>query len=172
MAIKSEITGVERVNKNFKLFAIGSTNNIFAALIKGALLVQREAQLLTPVDLGNLRASGYTVFSKNDKVPAGNNKGRFKSDGDKGDVSRLNSGHTSVVGRSKSEVKAKKDKTTGAIINPKAIVGFTAFYAQAVHEDLNVKHTVGEAKYLEKSLKRNTTKLISFINAAGKKGVN
>lgn len=172
MAIKSDITGVEKVNKNFKKFAFEFTNDVFAGLIKGALLVQREAQLLTPVDLGNLRASGYTVFSKNDEVPAATTKGRFKSDGSKSDVSRLQSGHTAVITKSKGEVKSKKDKTTGALINPKAIVGFTAFYATVVHEDLDVKHTVGEAKYLEKSLKRNTSKIIGFINAAGKKGVS
>lgn len=41
-----------------------SGQDVAAGLVRGALLIQREAQKLTPVDTGALKASAYTAFSQ------------------------------------------------------------------------------------------------------------
>lgn len=51
-------------------------------------------------------------------------------------------GREKVFGKLNNDAK-RYDKASG-------IVGYTASYAIYVHEDLRARHTVGEAKYLEK----------------------
>lgn len=49
----------------------------------------------------------------------------------------------------------------------KVFIGYTAFYAPFVHEDLEAKHTVGEAKFLEKSVKMNQDRILEELAKAG-----
>jgi hypothetical protein len=42
-------------------------------------------------------------------------------------------------------------------------IGFNAEYAVFVHEDLNAHHDVGQAKYLEASVRNNASKFAPFV---------
>lgn len=49
----------------------------------------------------------------------------------------------------------------------KVLIGYTAFYAPFVHEDLEATHTIGEAKFLEKSVKMNQDRILEELAKIG-----
>lgn len=51
------------------------------------------------------------------------------------------------------------------------IVGYTAAYAIYVHENMNAKHTVGQAKFLEKPAREKRDVLAALVATAAKAGV-
>jgi Flp pilus assembly protein CpaB len=53
---------------------------------------------------------------------------------------------------------------------PKVIVGYTQRYAIYVHEMIHLKHTVGQAKYLEEPFRTMTKVLSDIILKEVKKG--
>lgn len=97
--------GLTEAEKNFIAGAV-------RGLKRAGLLVQGDAQKLTPVDEGNLRGSAYTE----------------------------------LVGTLTVQV------------------GYTAEYAPHVHEDLQARHTVGEAKFLEKSVQQNAGDVLKILH--------
>ena len=52
-----------------------------------------------------------------------------------------------------------------------ALVGYTQAYAIYVHENLEAKHPVGQAKFLETPMRENEAELRQVINDALKRGV-
>lgn len=42
-------------------------------------------------------------------------------------------------------------------------IGFNTNYAAAVHEKLNARHAVGQAKFLEEAMKQNSSKFGPFV---------
>lgn len=46
---------------------------------------------------------------------------------------------------------------------PKVIVGFSASYALRVHEDLNMRHTNGRAKFLEVAIRNNRARAMKMV---------
>lgn len=91
-----------------------------AGLMKAGLLVRREAQKLTPIDQGNLRASAYSGL---DPIAA-----RYVE------------------------------------------VGYTAHYAPYVHEDLEARHEVGQAKFLEEAVARKRKEVLEVMRRAAEIG--
>lgn len=68
--------------------------------------------------------------------------------------------------REKFKLRGKRHK------NSSTIVGFTANYAVYVHENMEAKHTVGQAKFLEQPLRQlandgTFTKIVSDVVRAG-----
>lgn len=54
------VKGLEDINKKLRKIAKESPKAVEAGAYAGGLLVQREAQLGTPVEYGNLQGSAYT----------------------------------------------------------------------------------------------------------------
>lgn len=52
--------------------------------------------------------------------------------------------------------------------NPVGEVGVTADYAIFVHEDLEARHEVGEAKYLENAVKESRSEILDIIRKRAK----
>jgi len=46
-------------------------------------------------------------------------------------------------------------------------IGYTAYYAVYVHEDLEAYHEVGEAKFLDKAIKMNQKRIIEELAKGG-----
>ena len=47
--------------------------------------------------------------------------------------------------------------------HPAAVIGYQAAYAPFVHEDLEARHTNGEAKFLEKALNENQGRILKIV---------
>lgn len=113
-------------------------------LIKAGLTIQRKAQEIVPVDLGNLRSSAFTVWTgmrEAVEVP------KFESDPEgkrKVDVGRLATDHDRIT----SEYSARAESVMSDRVM-KVFVGFSAYYAIFVHENV-AKHQSGKTwKFLE-----------------------
>ncbi|MCP4475385.1 MAG: hypothetical protein GY821_12635 [Gammaproteobacteria bacterium] len=138
-------------------------------LLEAALLIRGDAQRITPVDTGNLKASAYVMWG---------GKGRsIKSKSeplDQGEMSkRKNTGpdHATVI--SQRDVANQKNRS------PFAEIGYTANYAAAVHERLKSRHAkpekkggrmvqIGQAKFLEQAFLQNEKRVLQIIRRRAK----
>jgi len=53
-------------------------------------------------------------------------------------------------------------------LDPKVEIGCTAFYAPYVHENLDARHNVGEAKFLENALNESKLEIIGILKDGAK----
>ncbi len=163
MALKTSrpmsVTGLTRTiaNLNTQMLAIPKVTK--AGLVQSGLLIQREAQLNCPIDMGNLRASAYTVWSNTGKM----SNPRFKDDTTSDvDTARMKMDHTLAVAEQGMEAMGKT----------KVSVGFSAYYALYVHENLEARHSNGTAKFLEKAVLDNTHKILTITSATVRKATS
>lgn len=143
-------------------------------LIQAAIHVRRETETVapvTPVDLGNLRASWFVVSTlgqAEDTVGSGNFRNR---PGSKENLAqRLRADHNAYIQAAMTEVNMRKQ--------PMVIMGYSAFYAAIVHEMIwqdfsgawrkNKRGGGGGSrnagpKWLEIAIKRNKKKIVSIV---------
>jgi hypothetical protein len=117
-----------------------------AGLIEAGFAIIRNAQERVPVDLGNLRSSGYVLWDRGNKGPT-----KQWSGPEAGKMQQL---HAQVIGEQKSQATRNQ-----------VVIGFTAFYAIYVHEDLTVNHSSGEAKFLQKAIESQKDRVIRIVQA-------
>lgn len=134
-------------------------------LIKGGLLILRESQKTVPVDLGNLRASGYVLW---DTSSSGTKKQfkskRGKKEASKQVVTRLMNDRQKIISEHQAALRLASKKKI--IVE----VGYTAFYAVFVHEDMNASHTKGQrAKYLQRAIQENSRRVFRIVAEEAKK---
>ena len=128
-------------------------------MLTAGLLVKGKALRKIPVDTANLKSSGYVIWGMrktniDSPIPDFNvssfgelgSKKRFNT------LQKLRSDHNEVIAREKKSSK-----------EPFATIGFTAFYALFVHEDLTARHKVGQAKFLEQALLENKPQILSIL---------
>jgi len=154
-------------------------------LIEAGLLIQKDAQSRTPVDLGNLKASGMTVWKGKKAVPmpawkssrakGASPKKKSSTEGpswrrrisvgeDK--VALLREGHTSMSSELKQLTGLSDD-----FWSPTVMVGFSAYYALWVHENLHVSHRVGEAQFLRRAVICNFDKILAVVKQSNVKAI-
>jgi len=137
------VLGVKKLLENLGEVSEKVIKGTRKGVIKAALDIEAAAKSNAPVDLGNLKASGYTV-------------------GPEDMTGALASGFTGensgkIVKARDSSVAASKKRVKKSIM-PTAMVGFGANYAIYVHE---LHATKG--KFLERAVRenrRNTLKVI------------
>ncbi len=135
---------VTKLNKATREVMVGTKKGF----IVGGFLLQREAQIRTPVDLRNLEASAFLIWDDGMNATA-----QFKGD----DSGRLSSDHTSVIQSEQSMIS--KD-----VFTPEIELGFTAYYAIYVHEDKDAKHPgKGDSKFLEEAVEANQTQFLDAV---------
>lgn len=119
-------------------------------LIAAGLYIQRMSQKNSPVDLGNLKASAFTIWpgKKGAKMP------NFTGD----DTQMLKTNHEIVSNKATGTVNANSHNNRTVVE-----VGHTAFYAVYVHEDMAAKHPVGTAKFLQRALSENQPKILELV---------
>jgi len=123
-------------------------------LSTAALLIKARALKQTPVDTGNLRASAYVVGGD---TGAQNYFSRQMSE-------RLKRGMaTEYVGGVSPRIEARK-KTK----QPWAVVGYTASYAIYVHEMENVRHEIGNWKFLHNAIAESEKDILKIIKRSAK----
>ena len=121
-------------------------------LIRASVLVRRDMENtppLIPLDTGNLRASYYTVTAFT--VSQGGTPS-FKGE----DADRLAFEHQAEVFEAQGVVHS---------IDPIVVMGFSAHYAVAVHENMEAEFQRPGAgpKFFENALQRNTSEMLRII---------
>ena len=173
--------GIDKVLQNLNKEAAKIGRTSVKNLLTAGLLVKGKSQKIVPVDTANLKASAYVVWggggSSVKSAPPRSGEGKFrdekksKSSSVSGTASKLSSQHQVVINTEKKPS-----------LNPYATIGFTAFYALFVHEDLTASHVktattanpfgagrrirnvqIGQAKYLEQTLLQNQAKILSIL---------
>ena len=142
------VSGMDEILTNLNEQVKGIAVRTKRGMITAGFLIQREAQILVPVDLNNLRSSAFTIWGP------GQGKTTASFTGDDADV--LSADHERVV-------KEEQMGLSSSTFSPEVEVGFSAFYAIFVHEDLNAKHVVGEAKFLQKAVSQNISQILAAI---------
>jgi hypothetical protein len=174
------------LNKQIKLIP-GKT---MQGMLQAGLLVKRESQKKVPVDTGNLKASAYVIAGGGKETGRVNTQPLFRDElGGKsalisGKASRMAQQHQSTINERKGVLMLTSQGFFGA--RPFAEIGFTAFYAIYVHENLKASHVkakivrkrtvkkkkygivggfvqIGQAKFLEHALMENAGRIFNII---------
>ena len=160
MASDAELQNVMRnLNRELTNIKVRSARG----LVLAAATIRRDTETtppLTPVDLGNLRASWFAVTAtKRAEDPMG---GKFrnppKAKGKEAQrASIMKAQHSATIGEYKGKAAMTKE--------PVLFMGFSAFYAAPVHEMLgaNFKRPGAGPKWFEAAVKRNTSKIVAAI---------
>ena len=148
--------GLDTVVKNLNAEISKIENGSLAGLLRATVIVRRSIDSETPmvpVDTGNLRSSWFVVSSKGNIEKGGS--ARFV-DRPKNILEQLRTDHSTIIRSSITNAK-------GMI--PKVIFGFSAFYAEYVHEAIgtNFKRPGSGAKYLEAAIKSNAMKILDMV---------
>jgi hypothetical protein len=146
------VVGLTQVLRNLNAHLDAVMFVTLEGLVAGGLLIQRDSQKLCPVDLGNLKASHFTIWTGRGGPPPAP---KFEGE----DSGRLSTDHYQVVAMEMSKLPGG----LRGIVRPQVEVGVSAYYGIFVHEDIKARHTVGGAKFLERSVVRNTAKVLSFV---------
>lgn len=163
MAFKNEIKGLNKVLKNLNREVVKIKGNTLKGMIRGGIFVLRDVELtspMTPVDIGNLRASRFLASST-----GGVSMGRspsFKTGG-KGVKEKLEETHTNVLEWAKSKAMAAG--------KPTVLFGFSAYYAAPVHEMsgmVNWTRPGSGPKYFEKAIHRNIKNMLTVMRKEAK----
>ncbi len=154
------VTGLEKVISNMNKEVIKMRGKTFAGLIDAAIIVKRDVDKgnpKTPVKDRNLQHSLFiTTATMTDKGGRG-----FSGD----DSGKLTTEHSQTTEEAKTFVQQQRQ--------PTLIMGYTAFYAVAVHEMGYGPKTAGKtikwsrpgsgAKWFEMSLNRNRGAILATI---------
>lgn len=127
-------------------------------LIRAGIVVVRDTERtppLVPVDQGNLRASRFMVTNKGTTAPIGG--GDFVGD----DAGKLAQRHSSVISSAKGRAAGQR---------PTVVLGYTAFYAESVHERVGAafRRPGAGAKWLQSALRRNERRMLDIIRKEAK----
>jgi len=158
MAFQNKIKGLNKTLKNLNKEVKKIEGKTLKGLIRGGLIVLRDVEKkspLTPVDLGNLRASRFLVSSKGG-ISMGRNPKFVK--GGKAKVSKLAAGHSNLL----NEATAAARKQS----RPTVLFGFSAKYAAPVHEmpnSTNWSRPGSGRKFFEKAIYRNIKNIVKVI---------
>lgn len=129
-----KLKGLDKVLSNLNVQIKKTKGATMAGLWDAGLQIQGAAQKRVPIDLGNLRGSAYTRAAG-------------------GKMARLQKAPDSSIASDPS----------GAVAESTVEIGFTAYYAAFVHENLEARHTVGEAKFLEHAITDNQAAILEII---------
>jgi hypothetical protein len=166
----TRVRGLEEVTNNLNKQIIEITQRTMSGLIKAAAHVRRSTENtapVTPVDLGNLRASWFVVTSNS--IPVGKSPTFIGYQ-----AIKLSGEHSMTVAEAQEIIVAK---TTGRI--KFLMMGYSVNYALFVHEMIGadfkrVKKVKDKKtgknrllssgpKWLETALKRETPRIIQII---------
>ena len=147
------LKGLDGVMKNLVKEVEKIENRTIQGLIAAVIIVRRDMEKTspkTPVDLGNLRASFFTVTSNGQN---GGSAAKFKGTS----AGEMESNHALKLAAIGTEIKTSK--------NPIVVFGFSANYAMWVHENVGAKFNRpgSGAKFFEAAIERNKNEMIKVI---------
>ncbi len=144
------VKGLDTILGNLNKEISKIEGNVQKGLTLGAQIIKADSMTQTPVDTGNLRGSHYVV-SGDGKVDAGSVKFDTKDKGGQ----KVAAEHAGHLAESKSNAVSKR--------KPFVEIGLTAYYAEAVHENLEAHHPTGKAKFLEDAIRKGSKNFVTTI---------
>jgi len=152
--LKLNLNSIRSVVQNMNLASERKLRAAEKALIEGGLKVKADAVKITPLDLSNLRGSAYTLWAGGGAIQS-----QFFGE----IAARLASEQGQVLNDKRNRIADSRRRGTLMVI-----VGFTAYYALYVHENVgaNFKTPGTQAKYLALPLQRNATAIKQLVIAA------
>jgi hypothetical protein len=131
-------------------------------LIKAGFIVQGAAKVKTPVDLGNLRASSFVIWQTGQDIPM--------SPANTGEKEKQMTPDQMVAyaqGCALAAEEARRMQMDASMKNRFVVViGFSAYYAIFVHENMESYHAVGESKFLERALQEKEQTILTMLKNA------
>lgn len=158
--------GLKEVMHNLNKEINGIKGRSMEGLIRSAKLILRDTEAtppITPVDLGNLRASRFIVTSKGDV--SGNTpifKGRTPSEVKR--AGEMSTTHSATVA-------ALQGQTTEKKTIQRLYMGYSANYAGYVHENMNEvnwKRPNSGPKWFETAIRRNHKQIVETVRKYAK----
>lgn len=143
------VEGLDRVMANMRKRLKSVQVGTLKQLIVLGLRIQRESQNLTPVFIGNLKASAYTAWGDGTSNLSPTfllTKAGGTLQGKENENAEMLSDHQEVINTHNEALRARIADSV-----PSVEVGHTASYALFVHENEEVHHEVGCAKFLERA---------------------
>ena len=150
-----ELKGVKKFMDNLNKEIRELEGRTLQGLIEAVIELQREAEPGTPLDLGNLRSSWFSVSFKSG---AGDLLiGEFKGE----DASVLKQRHSEVVQAAKQAASSLGKNST-----PVVLFGYSANYAVFVHEnvDAKFKRPGAKARWLYAALQTARERMLQKIH--------
>lgn len=155
------LRGMGNVMNNLKAEIEKVKGKALRALVKGAILIRRDMDYkspLIPVDLGNMRASFFTVTSRGGLMSGGVGPGgAAKFDDKRGDAGKLTSGHSASIATHGARITGPE---------PRVCLGFSAYYTVIVHEmtgQINWSRPGSGAKFFQSAFRNNQSKIKALI---------
>lgn len=162
--------GLDKVLENLNKEIDKIEGRTVKRMLQVGLLVKRESQKITPVHTGNLKGSAYVIWGGRGKKVKAKLDGKFQT-GKSKSADRVASEYNSIVANRKN---------INITQQPFAEIGYTAFYAVFVHENLQASHVkkgraklfgkrtiqnvqIGQAKFLEQALFQNSRRILNII---------
>ena len=169
MSIGANPKGLQEVMQNLNREIQGIKGRSMKGLIEAAILIRRDMEStppLTPVDLGNLRASWFVVTTKGEQT-GGSPQFKGRTDSEKKRATEMTAIHSATV--STLQAQAGVYKTVERLY-----MGFSANYAGQVHEmmgEVAWKRPGSGPKWFEAAIKRNSKRIVEIVrqNARVKK---
>ncbi len=150
-----EVSGLDTIIANLNREISKIEGKVQKGLTLAGLFVKGRSMEKTPVDVGNLRGSHYVV-SGDGAIDAG---GPFKPDRKGG--TRVADEHLPHVQDASSRIRSKN--------KPFIEIGLSAYYAEAVHEDLEARHPTGGTKFLERAFRENQKQMLEIVKRFAKR---
>ena len=145
-----KITGLQKINRNLNTQIKRIEGRTPAGLIHAGMLVMQSMEGNSPkipIDTANLRSSQFMVTADSGQTDA-----TFK--GDK--AGELQTNHASVVSSARATARSSR--------YPMLVLGFSANYAEEVHEtEKNYKRPGSGAYFFEKALEREKDNILKAI---------
>lgn len=150
------LKGMPKVLGNLNKELKGIKKRSLKGLIRAQIIVRRamdKERPMIPIDWGNLRASWFVVT--NEGGVAEGHSASFRNS-------------STMVGDHKSAIERNKAYIAGN--NPSIIMGFSAHYAIAVHENIGAtfKKEGAGAKFFEVALQRHSKEMLEVITKEAK----
>lgn len=170
----SGLKGFDIVLSNLNKAIMQIRHGSAQGLVLSVALIRRSTETkppLTPVDLGNLRASFFseiTTLKKSGLPQIANERGTIIREGRfKGpNAEKLSTGYKGT----KAEAKSLVNSTNHSIL---AMFGYSAYYATPVHEnqEMHFQRPGAGPKWFQEAINSNSNKILQIIrdNAAIKR---
>ena len=169
MANVTTIIGFDKVMARLNVELDKIDGKTVKGLVLASAMIRNDMETtppLTPVDLGNLRASFFVATPTGISRGGGNSGGRFK--GPKAGV--MASEHAATISEAKGMVSGNKKK-------PGVVLGYSANYALYVHENIGMHDASNPywakrkkgwrpnsgPKWFEAAFKRNSKKIVQIV---------
>ena len=154
-----EIKGIRRFERNLQAALHGFETVSYEALSEAAEIVKKDTDAtnpLVPVDSGDLRRSFFIAHKKGVRYAESSFSGR--------NAEKLSSERASRI---EKEVSRSRESEP-----PLVVLGYTAFYALPLHENLETKYWTRRgsgAKWFQYALTRNIGRMVNKIGQVMKR---